>query len=138
MAVGVTISTEELRTLLETGFLLRERGELQKAREVFEAVVALRPDVEIGHIGLAQVLHCMDDAGAEKAFRKAVEMNPGSAHARSQLGEYLHTRGKKADALKELNRAIELDPSGPFGESARAIKSLVDEGVEYTYALPKG
>lgn len=137
MALDVAVSPEELRALLEMGFLLRERGELDKALEVFDGVLALRPDLEIAHIGLANVYQVQgNNAEAEKVFRSAVERFPQSAHAHAQLGEFFHTVGRKEDALAELEKAIQIDPSGPYGEAARAVKTLVEDGVEYSYGLP--
>jgi len=137
MALDVAVSPEELKALLETGFLLRERGEFDKAEDVFAGVLALRADLEVAHIGLANIAHAKGEADrAEGIFRKATELFPSSALAFGQLGEFLHTQGKKDAALEALEKAISLDPQGPQGEAARAIKALVDEGVEYNYALP--
>jgi len=136
MALDVAVSPEELKALLETGFLFRERKELDKAEEVFAGVIALRPDLEIAHLGLANIAHAKGEVErAEGLFRKMTELFPQSALAFGQLGEFLHTQGKKDAAVEALNKAISLDPSGPHGEAAKAIKALVDEGVEYNYAV---
>lgn len=137
MAVNVMVSAEEIRALLEAGFLFRERGEIDKSVEVFEGVLALRPELEVAHIGLANALQVKGDAaGAEKSFRKATSLYPQSALARMQLGEFLYTQGRRDDATAELDKAIELDASGPHGEAARAVKAVIAEGVEYSYQLP--
>lgn len=137
MALDVAVSPEEIKALLETGFLLRERGELDQAEEVFVGVIALRADLEIAHIGLANIAHAKGECErAEGIFRKVTTLFPNSALAFGQLGEFLHTQGKKDDAIAALDKAVSLDPQGPQGEAARAIKALVDEGVEYTYARP--
>lgn len=135
MTLNVEISAQEIRALLETGFLLWERTELDKAAEVFDGVLALRPQLEPALIGLANVRQAQGRAEEAKAcFEEATKAHPASANAHALLGEFYHTQGQKDAALRELNKAIELDPSGPFGEAARAIKTLVDEGVAYTYS----
>lgn len=137
MAVDVAPSPEELRALLESGFLLRERGELEPSKEVFEGVIALRPDLEVAHLGLANALHALGDLDkAEATFKRVVAQFPHSAHALAQLGEFYHTAGRREEALEALDKAIAIDPSGPFGEEARSIKALVEDGVGYTYKRP--
>ncbi|MFC1705325.1 tetratricopeptide repeat protein [Planctomycetota bacterium] len=136
MALNVTISTDELHALLEAGFLLRERAEIDKAGDVFAGVIALRPDIEIAHLGLANILEIQgkdDEAG--KILEELTKRSPSSAMAYMQLGEFYHTHEKKEEALKALDKAIELDAGGPFAESARAIKALVEEGVGYQYKM---
>ncbi len=52
-----------------------------------------------------------DWAGAESAFQRAVELDPGAAMPRSLYGiGYLSAIGKHDEAVAELTRALELDP----------------------------
>jgi Flp pilus assembly protein TadD len=47
---------------------------------------------------------------AEKAFRKALEINPSHAEAHNNLGVLLEQRGLLADAEVEFQRAVEQEP----------------------------
>jgi eukaryotic-like serine/threonine-protein kinase len=48
--------------------------------------------------------------GAERAYRRAIELNPGYPTARHWYGEYLGQVGLPDVAVEELGRAQELDP----------------------------
>jgi Tfp pilus assembly protein PilF len=137
MALNVTISTQELHALLETGYLLWKRGEVEKAEMVFEGVLALRPDVEAVHAGLANAYWGQGkNDQATSALQAALEQFPQSAHLHAQIGELFHTLGQTDNAKASLQKAIEFDPQGPFGRSAQSILALVEEGVAYTYGKP--
>ena len=52
-----------------------------------------------------------DAAGAEKAFRQAIEVQPEVEPAHRGLGLALREEGRLADAFRELQTATQLDPS---------------------------
>jgi len=52
-----------------------------------------------------------DDAGAEEAYRHAIELDPASATAHYNLGRLLLDRGQRRPAKRELKRALDLDPT---------------------------
>ena len=137
MALNVKLTTEELRLLLETGYLLRERRELQKAKEVFEGVQALGQAADVASMGLADVLLVMGNVkDAEKALQAAIKASPKFALAHAQLGELYHTQGKKAEAVEELQKAESLDPQGTAGTFAKSVLKAVETGVDYKYGIP--
>jgi serine/threonine-protein kinase len=55
-----------------------------------------------------------DWAEAERAFKRALELNPGYASAHNQYGGFLCTMGRFAEAQIEMDRAYELDPLSPY------------------------
>jgi serine/threonine protein kinase/tetratricopeptide (TPR) repeat protein len=66
------------------------------------------------HTSLAWArFHEWDWAGAEKEFKRAIELNPSYPTAHSWYGEYLMVQGRFDDALAEINRAAELNPLSP-------------------------
>ena len=59
---------------------------------------------------------------AEKAFRKALEINPSHAEAHNNLGALLEQRGGLADAEVEFQKAVEqnrdtVSPTSIWGAS---------------------
>ena len=50
--------------------------------------------------------------GAERAFRRAIELNPGHASTRQAYSLFLTQLGRLDEALAEGTRAVELDPLG--------------------------
>ena len=78
------------------------------------ALKALQIDENLGeaHAVLAEVkaLYDLDWAGAEKDFKRAIELNPGYATAHQWYGLYIARMGRFDEALAEIKRAQELDP----------------------------
>ena len=66
-----------------------------------------------GHapLGALRVERDLDLPGAEKEFRRAIDLNPNYATAHHWYGEeVLAAMGRSAEAVAELKRAEELDP----------------------------
>ncbi len=61
----------------------------------------------LGHV---KMMHDWDWPGAEREFRRAVELNPNYATARHWYALYLRAMGKFDESLEELRRAQRLDP----------------------------
>ncbi len=53
-----------------------------------------------------------DWAGAEREFRRSLELNPSDADVRHIYAHYLLTMGRWQDSLAEMDRAFETDPVG--------------------------
>src|SRR5262249_44092862 len=85
------------------------RAAAQKAVELDETL----PDA---HVALAMVNACYDWewTKADRAFKRALELNPSHAWARNQYGVFLVAMGRFAEARIEMDRARELDPLSPF------------------------
>jgi len=81
------------------------------------AFKALESDDEIAeaHMALAMVKYSYeyDWAGAEREFRRALEVDPSSAFALSQYGAVLANLGRFDEAIAVCKRAIEVDPLTP-------------------------
>jgi TolB-like protein/lipopolysaccharide biosynthesis regulator YciM len=87
------------------------------------AMKALEMDDTIAeaHIALARIraLYDWDWSGAEREFKRALELNPSYAYAHSSYGiNYLSPMGRHEEAIAELKHAQELDPlSLPINEA---------------------
>jgi tetratricopeptide (TPR) repeat protein len=120
--LGLSVSQDEIDFLMEAGFIYRDAGKYQEARDIFRGVMALRPDSEIPQVAIGTTLFVegkLDDA--VEAYRAALLKQPDSAYAYAHLGEALFMRKDFDTARENLNRAIELDPEGAFGKMAKAI-----------------
>lgn len=85
------------QTMVELGMLLFERREgedVKEARSLVEAAIARQPGTPPFHAAMGEILSLQGDrAGAQKSFRKAVELtDPGSEYARV-LNERMKTLG---------------------------------------------
>jgi len=78
------------------------------------ALRALERDdtVSGGHdaLGLVKLHYEWDWDGAEKEFKRALELNPNDADTRHDYAHFLMAMGRLDESVAESNRAVELDP----------------------------
>ena len=78
------------------------------------AIAGLELDESLAelHVSLAYVLrfYDWDWPGAEREFRRGIELNPGYATGRRWYAQYLSGMGQHELAIAEGRRAVELDP----------------------------
>ena len=91
-----------------------------------------------------------DPAGAEQAFRRAIELRPGYAPAHMRLGNVLVAADRGAEAAEELEQAIRLDPDleparvtlaqvllsqGELARSASLLERVLEDSPRHGRAL---
>jgi len=76
----------------------------------------LQPDLGEAYAERAWTLlfYHWDFPGAERDFRHALELNPGSEDAHEGYGDYLVVMGRFDEGLEQLKKARDLDPLSPF------------------------
>ncbi|MEK6282456.1 MAG: protein kinase [Acidobacteriota bacterium] len=113
---------------LLSDYLIPARERFPKAKAA--ALRALEIDETLGeaHASLAAVRNWYewDWTGAEREFRRAIELSPNHPTAHHWYGEYLANLGRFDESLAEYQRALDLDPL------SLAISS--DLGMVYYYA----
>ena len=129
MTVKETLITdEELRVLLETGYILREAAKFDDAEAVFRGVMEFLPDSEVPQVGLGTVFFQRGDfQTAEEICRTAVETNPASLYARVNYAEAMLFGKKRDEAETELNNIISDDPDSPHSHTAQALLDAADK-----------
>jgi tetratricopeptide (TPR) repeat protein len=93
------------------GNLLRESGDLERARTHYEAALRVRDDLEKVHNNLGNVLREQrryPDALAH--YRRALQVRPEYADAHNNLGSLLRQLGQPAEAIPHFFRALRSDP----------------------------
>jgi serine/threonine-protein kinase len=88
-----------------------------------------------GHSSLAYVLayYDWDWSGAEREFKRALELNPSYASGHHSYSRYLAARGRLEEATTEIERAQELDPLAPWLKANKAM--LAYFGGDYGQAI---
>jgi tetratricopeptide (TPR) repeat protein len=83
-----------------------------EAKAKAQQAIAMDPSLGAAHTSLALALaqYEWDFAGAEREHREAIRLSPGDARARYFYGLQVMLMGRLAEALRELTRALELDP----------------------------
>lgn len=93
------------------GNLLRDRGELDAAREQLEAALRVRPDLHKVHYNLGNVLWDLRrPVAATQSYARALEVKPDYADAHNHLGRALMQQGRRHEALPHLREALRLEP----------------------------
>ena len=87
-----------------------------KARDA--AIKALQLDESLAEaqtsLAMVSALYEWNWAAAEAQFRRAIELNPGYATAHHWFGIHLCAMGRFAEAQRELDKALSLDPLSPI------------------------
>jgi TolB-like protein/uncharacterized protein HemY len=96
-----------------TGFGdLPNREAAQKTRAAAMKALELDDTLAEAHVGLGSVLdrNDWDWAGAEREFKRAIELNPSFGRAHAMYAFDLMFVGRGAESIREAKRALELDP----------------------------
>ncbi|HVS82217.1 MAG TPA: protein kinase [Pyrinomonadaceae bacterium] len=91
---------------------LPPREKMPKAKAAAMRALELDETLAEAHTSLARVLavYDWDWTGAEKEFKRAIELNPRYAVAHQWYGGYFEAMGRPDESLAERKRAQELDP----------------------------
>ena len=65
-------------------------------------------------LGLVKLMYKWDWSGAEKAFQRALELDPGNQESHLRYSHYLAAMGKLDEAIAVARRAQTLDPLSPL------------------------
>lgn len=123
----ISISNEELRVLLETGYILREAARFDEAEKVFRGVMEFLPNSDIPQVGLGTVfLQRGDFLTAQEIYRDVLRENPASIYARVHYAEALLFSHQREEAEAELSAIIEENPDSPHSQTARALIEAAD------------
>jgi serine/threonine-protein kinase len=127
------------------------RDVLPMAKAAAQRAVALDDFLPDAHAALANVILVLDWdwAGADREYRRVLELAPDSAVASLWVGWYLTIVERFDEAITIRKRALSLDPlsvpandvlgwtlmsAGRFDESIRQYEKLVDMQPEHPYA----
>jgi tetratricopeptide (TPR) repeat protein len=91
--------------------LLSEEETYAKAREAALKALEIDETVPEVHVSLGVLKNfSWEWVGAEKEFKRAIELSPGSAFAHYHYSWQLMWKGRFDEAIREINLARELDP----------------------------
>jgi TolB-like protein/Tfp pilus assembly protein PilF len=90
----------------------RPRVALEKARDAAERALRLDPALSEAHLALGEVRRMLqwDTRAARSAYSHAIALNPSYETAHRAYGVMLASLGRHAQAIRESDRACELDP----------------------------
>ncbi len=97
------------------GFSRPPKQVFPKGAEAAMKALRLDPELAEAHaaLGYAKLNYEWDWAGAEREFRRAIELNPGSSDAHWMYAVYLTAMTRFDEAMSEAKRAHQADPFSP-------------------------
>jgi serine/threonine protein kinase len=107
-----------------------------KALEAVKRALELDENLAEAHLGLANIKtsYEWDWQGAEKAFLRAIEINPNYAEARVFYSHLLLILGRIDEGRAQIARGLELDPLEPFFRAAYGVllshSGHVEDGID--------
>jgi TolB-like protein/DNA-binding winged helix-turn-helix (wHTH) protein/Tfp pilus assembly protein PilF len=106
------------------------------ARTAAIRAVELNDQLAEAHISLANIKfnYDWDWAGAEREFKRALELDPGSLRVHSQYGFLLMALGRHDEAIRQGELALELDPVS--SQTQAALGRFFYRARRFTEALP--
>jgi tetratricopeptide (TPR) repeat protein len=126
----IPVTREEVRLLLEAGYVFIEMRKFDDARAVFEGVAALLPKAEAPRMALGNCWFAQGEFRKALAeHRAAQKLAPNNATAHAHAAEVLFFLGKTKEALAECNKAVKLDNAGPGGVLAKALLKAHESGA---------
>jgi len=124
-------------SMLVQVYALPPKEAFPKAKALAKKALELDETLAEAHTSLAFALSHFDWdwAGAEREFRRAIELNPNYATAHQWFAVELVNLGRTSEAIKEINKALELDPLSLIINIATGNlylhAGLEDKAVEY-------
>jgi hypothetical protein len=112
------LDSDELRMLVDIGFIALSRGADRHAEAIFAGVQAVRPGEEAGHLGAALVHLYRGEVDPAVAILRKL---PPSDAAQTFLGLALSRRGEGDEASRVLNGVVATAPDTAFASLARDL-----------------
>lgn len=110
-AAWANLSTAEHNAAANSGSSAEAAQALPRARQQAEKAIALAPDLALAHNALGNVFFDESNwSGAEVQYRRAAQLAPAFAGARTNLALLVATLGRPKEAVQLAQQALKLDP----------------------------
>jgi tetratricopeptide (TPR) repeat protein len=136
-STSLTGGSPDVVAQLELADTLYSQGDIQGAADAYREVIALDPNLPVGHLNLAWVLYEMGDLeGAAAAFEEAQKLAPQSADTAIGLGFIHLAMDDKEGAETAFQSAIQFS-SEPFitGQAYYGLGMIADARFDSDAAL---
>ena len=124
--VKLGVTPGEFREMGRIGAMYYNQGDLEKARTIFEGLVAMDPDSSDAHAALGALLtRTLRDETALVHLNRAIELNDKEIAAYVNRAEINLRKQRGEEAVADLKRAIALDPRSKNAAANRARAMVV-------------
>ncbi|MCB1215521.1 MAG: tetratricopeptide repeat protein [Deltaproteobacteria bacterium] len=127
--LNIAMESEDVRMLMEAGYLLLAMRRFKESEEVFEGIQVLVSNSEVPIVAQGNV-HCVQGHfdQAIKIYQQALKLVPESAFAKAYLAEALLFKGDVERSKSLLEESMAADKNGKTGDFARALLDLIKKG----------
>lgn len=130
---GDAAKVDELDRKAREGANALKRGDISRAQELLEQVIAVDPNYETAHFNLGLILEAQNKTEqAIVEFRKEEEIDPDDPHAYQMAAPLLLFKGRKDEALQEWRKLLAIDPKNH--DAALAASHLLSNDHKYDEA----
>ena len=111
-----------------------------KAKAAAQQALALDDTVAEAHYALANIMAWgdWDWTGAEREFKRAIELNPNFPDARIYYSHLLGITGRHDEAMAEVRRVLEIDPYNSLYQSLAAAVFLLAHRYDEAITQARG
>lgn len=110
-AIAAFENSGDAYSLYHLGLILKDRGELERAKDAYIRLLKIQPDHPHANYDLGYIYREQRDfPNAIKHLRKALEINPDNVYAHYDMGFVYKETGQYDKALKEYGKVLELEP----------------------------
>lgn len=111
------LTQEDYKTFTK-GRLLRKEGKVGEAINILEQVVEANPEFYFGWHNLALAYHAVGQfQEAKSSYEKAAQLEPKQSlrdvSLYNSFGYFLYQQKQYKGAIKQFNKALEIDPNHP-------------------------
>lgn len=106
---------------------LERAGRMQEAAAAYSAMLSRWPDNYAALMGLGNVQYRMGDLqSSERAFRRAIAVQPDRAEAWNNLAYVFAAVGRREEAIRAAQKAISLsnNSDGPYRDTLRDVSKI--------------
>ena len=119
---ALTLAPDEPHALALLAEVEMRQGHQAKALKYLQTAVAKNPKSAVAQEAMGRYLdENKEYAGAESAFKKAMELDPKWAAAQISLGDFYLARGQSAPALTAYRAAVAEDPKSGVAHLALGL-----------------
>lgn len=127
------LEQKKLYEIANIGFQMLNSGKLEEAKIIYRGLVAAAPYDSVFHCHLGAAHHRANEIDeALYSYNQALAINHTNIDALAGRGEISYLRGNYQEAIQDLRRVFELDPtaSRPSTQRARSFVWALKEALE--------
>lgn len=125
---GQFYSQKTVNNLFIKSAILNKMGKKEESLKLIDEAATMANTNQLNRLGYLAMNTYKDNKRALKFFKMNVKNNPKSPNVYDSLGEAYKTMGDKRNAIKNLKKALSLNP--PANVRANSVKLLKELGVD--------